>query len=547
MGIGIMKRLFYILVICLTASLSWSETLYVDGAAGGGGDGTSGTPWTWVEGFTAGNWGAGAGNVSPGDTLCLSGTFSIGSGSTIIPNSGSDPDYVTIDGTSACGSGAATVNPTYGSSAAIYATGKSWLEIKNITFGGGSPRLIVFVNVDNFLIHDNTINGSYYRGIYIQSGSSNGYIYENTVTSTLVGTGADGIKLHVNGASAMSSFYIYNNTISDWNHTGLEVLSYTGDAAVSTVHIHDNYFTLPNRGYGRAIGLNSDTDGNVSGIYAWNNFIDGMRQSTQINSIDDVYFWNNVFYNTQNCCKSAGDTGCVEAYSNCTDDGTGNDYTGTGQHLSIETAYGGNDNVNILGNVFYKSAESAILINDRSENNTNINVKNNIIVDSANKSDHTGGYTPQGSDETECDYDICDTYDGVYSTGITFENNSVYNSARSDTYKRDGTARTIAALDAAFAWADSNLSSDPLMTDPDNDDFTLQSGSPAIDSGQDLDSGSTFPNFNYAWDPDSKGVLPPNTVVTDDQDTYTPWEIGVYFYDAGAPAPSTSSIQGVSF
>ena len=42
---------------------------------------------------------------------------------------------------------------------------------------------------------------------------------------------------------------------------------------------------------------------------------------------------------------------------------------------------------------------------------------------------------------------------------------------------------TYDAFETAYGSRTNSVESDPLMTDPDNDDFTLQSTSPAIDAG----------------------------------------------------------------
>jgi hypothetical protein len=71
------------------------------------------------------------------------------------------------------------------------------------------------------------------------------------------------------------------------------------------------------------------------------------------------------------------------------------------------------------------------------------------------------------------------------------------------------------------------LSADPLFVDRDNNDYSLQAGSPAIDAG--LDLGTLYEN----------GLLPasvwPNNIIIDSQNNNMLWEIGAYLSDANPP------------
>jgi parallel beta-helix repeat protein len=81
--------------------------------------------------------------------------------------------------------------------------------------------------------------------------------------------------------------------------------------------------------------------------------------------------------------------------------------------------------------------------------------------------------------------------------------------------------------ETAYGGTTNSIESDPLMTDPANDDFTLQSTSPAINAGTDLGD-----SYDDALDPASSW---PSSVITADQDNYcgsgaNQWEIGAYVY-----------------
>jgi hypothetical protein len=95
---------------------------------------------------------------------------------------------------------------------------------------------------------------------------------------------------------------------------------------------------------------------------------------------------------------------------------------------------------------------------------------------------------------------------------------------RADFLRYGGTTySTLADYRAASSSETNSLSSDPLFTDPNNNDFTLQVDSPAIDAGENLGA-----SYDDALNPNSTW---PNSVLTLDQDDYgTGWEIGAYVY-----------------
>jgi len=82
---------------------------------------------------------------------------------------------------------------------------------------------------------------------------------------------------------------------------------------------------------------------------------------------------------------------------------------------------------------------------------------------------------------------------------------------------------TYAEWETAHGESWTQVESPASFTDPDNDDYTLASDSPCIDTGADLGS-----SYDDALLPASTW---PDGVVTDDQDNYgAGWEIGAYVY-----------------
>ena len=89
---------------------------------------------------------------------------------------------------------------------------------------------------------------------------------------------------------------------------------------------------------------------------------------------------------------------------------------------------------------------------------------------------------------------------------------------------------TYAAFDTAYGSATHSLTSDPAFTNAGAGNFTLSSGSPAIDAG--LNPGSIYQNAllpTSSW---------PGSVATDNQNSYgAGWEIGAFVFNPSRPAP----------
>ena len=96
----------------------------------------------------------------------------------------------------------------------------------------------------------------------------------------------------------------------------------------------------------------------------------------------------------------------------------------------------------------------------------------------------------------------------------------------------EGTTYTsVAAWIAATTTGDGSLQDDPLFTNAGSHDFTLQTGSPAIDVGVDMSSYETLfqASFGVTLLKDRAVTARPNGV----------WDMGAYEYVAPAATPST--------
>ena len=78
-------------------------------------------------------------------------------------------------------------------------------------------------------------------------------------------------------------------------------------------------------------------------------------------------------------------------------------------------------------------------------------------------------------------------------------------------------------MENKFCQDANSINEDPLLTNPGAGDFTLKSGSPAIDTGTDL--GATYDDGLNPW------ITWPSNVTTLNQTSYGSWDIGAYVFD----------------
>jgi hypothetical protein len=284
----------------LPASASISN-IYIGENPTGTEDGSSCTNQKAVSYFnTAGNWGSGSGQIGPGTTVHLCGTFTAAPGTsgyltthgngasgnpiTILfeanalltatywggPAISIGNSYVTLNG-GTNGTIQATANGTNlayqnGSGECIYSSGASNLLIENLTCSdiyvhvcnspitsctdtGGTDSIVVSGG-NNISIHDNTVHDTAWAILYVIPGGStqsNVAIYNNRIYNVDHGPtiGDGGNNAVLNGA------LIYNNTVHDawmwddnadqWHHDGVHVFITKGGSSISGLLIYNNY------------------------------------------------------------------------------------------------------------------------------------------------------------------------------------------------------------------------------------------------------------------------------------------------------------------
>ena len=119
---------------------------------------------------------------------------------------------------------------------------------------------------------------------------------------------------------------------------------------------------------------------------------------------------------------------------------------------------------------------------------------------------------------------------GVEGSGNVYDYNA-FHTEHTDFIDWDGTGYdTYDDWESAYGSTTNSVETAPLLTDPNNGDFTLQSSSPAIDAGVTLGA-----SYDDALVPGSSW---PDSVTTKDQDLLQPWEIGAYIFFGQQRGPS---------
>jgi hypothetical protein len=488
--------------------------------------------WSWSNFLSSNNWSATDDDhkIDPGDTVFLSGTFNVGPVTSNIPGSGAPGNYITIDGDDGVNAPAIfTPSSVSGSNQTINIGSHDYLEFREISFNGKSK---IFINggtgANHIKIHD--CNFTLSQGQYALNirSSNNWKIYNNSFDGTYEGWGqSDGIRLVVTSSTPVYNIEIYNNTFSDWGHSAFDVWLAHNTGSVHDIYIYNNYAELPTRGYGRffSIGTVKGYSGRTYNFWIHHNYISGMRAPSQIAHADHIYIHNNIFYNTRNCCKSNEDTGCDTVNPSgffCAGSGKGT-FFATGQHFVMHDAAGTPEYVHIFNNTFYRSSESAIQIRDQYDGINHLYIKNNLILKAAILPQDTD--SPPGSTNKTTDHAIS-TWGGGGLKNIEVDNNLIYDSNNSNTIHWSGTSYTVNNFNSKFSWASDNIVSDPLLADGDNEDFSLSSGSGAIDAGINL--GSTYA---LGWSPET--LLPPKPVKSINQNDFgNTWDLGAYIFQS---------------
>ena len=276
-----MKKLLFVLFVCLMPAFAHAEDLYVAQTAIGADTGTNcanAHAAIWFN--TAANWGAGAGKISAGDTAHICGVWTGASNSTLLTfqTGGTAGNVITltfetgallqapyfaqvggainlnakshllIDGGATCG----TVNGRAVSIGACNGTIKNTANGTNLANQQGSTAIYSSGNPTDIEIRDLVISlylrvdshnnesaadGGHDWGIWFDhSGFTDVRVHHNNIQHT-----SRAVVLDFEGASC-SNLQVYNNYVADMGW-GLAVTGFGDGTACQNIQIHDNEIT----------------------------------------------------------------------------------------------------------------------------------------------------------------------------------------------------------------------------------------------------------------------------------------------------------------
>jgi hypothetical protein len=347
-------------------------------------------------------------------------------------------------------------------------------------------------------ITNSVVHGHYGRGItYVDAAVESGPFVIGGASGSgnlVYDLGGTGIWMANNAKDVVISWnevYDFGVLAETSNHNTTAGI----DAQTSTVdNVLIEYNTVHDGGNGVAtesgVGIWSDdhaTNITIRYNHVYNTYYDGIRMELSTGA----QCYNNIVHNISGYLYASGIAVARDVHNNT-----------------------------VYNNVVYGSTIGLILIGqdpDQSDDVTGNLFKNNIVFASGSRAliaSHGG------------------ENDGTWGYDNVFANNS-FGAEATDFVQWAGVSKhTYDAWETVYGGSTYSVETDPLMVDPDNDDFTLQSTSPAIDAGVNLGA-----SYDDALNPNSTW---PNAVYTLDQDNYgTGWEIGAYIYEGGV-APTIS-------
>ena len=165
-----------------------------------------------------------------------------------------------------------------------------------------------------------------------------------------------------------------------------------------------------------------------------------------------------------------------------------------GIYIAFDSGGSRHNDIEVIGNTFWKNGARTTWGGGIWASATASVFKNNIVGQSQHSGSAEIGTNDGGGAANTIDYNL------------------VYHSTKTDFYEVDGTDYTHTEMKSAGHQTNAPDPADPLFTDADSGDFTLQSNSPAIGAGENLGA-----SYDDALMPESTW---PDGVVTGDQDSY---------------------------
>ncbi len=413
-------------------------------------------------------------------------------------------------------------------SSAIKISGKSYVALENLTLRHGNsvtaPDIGAGLNIDNSVyitIRNCVIEKNYGPGIQSSGVGDGGITISNCAIKE---NGLSGISR--SGSSLISSDLIEDNIIQDngWRQVSSSGIlgSYHDGTIIRRNIISNNGFNDPNKdSHGIDLSYAQGT------IEIYENIISNNLRGRGIYTETSTNIYRNLIYDNLNSGIASDQPGTttitVNIFNNIIHSNGGGILNLPSNTLSMRVynnvLY---HNVNLLGTDV--AAQHEIMTG----NIRMLRVNNNVIF--------------PADDSIDIAYDHYAYFinGNILSVGIS--SNCVYNA--SSPYVAFDSGATLTWEDWQSMGLDSrSINSNPILKDPGNNQFYLNTTSPCIGRGRDLgDALNGSLNQNSVW---------PDSVNTLDQDDYgMGWEIGAYvtprltFFAAQKSPSSTINIDG---
>jgi hypothetical protein len=414
----------------------------------------------------------------------------------------------------------------------IVATDVSFATIQNFNIKYTNDTLITISesadDCTDWTIDGNTLSGSWRDGVKIGNGAdsvgeaNNAIVTNNTITDFGgdVGEDQNGVQL----------FYSDGYTVCD-NTITLSTLAnngYGGGVKVSHGAVADNNSSICRNTISGQITAGSSQGG---GIFMENSHYVDIYEN-RINVGTDAGIWFD---------ESSVDVGDGPTYN----DVWGNWITSNGGHGQYSMHIERSDNNDFRANIFdLRTATNANKVVWLSRDTENSTLYNNTFIAPSGAQALQLGWTSDpvgdGQSGTKVKNNIFysvgtagtliyvdDANNPMESTGIEIDNNLYNDPDFANIVRWEGSLyASISAFNSAEGQEANRVEGDPLFTDYANGTLTLQSGSPAIDAGENLGS-----IYDSGLDPNSTWTT---GVTFLDQDDQGAWEVGAYIYEAVA-------------
>ncbi len=404
-------------------------------------------PYLYVGGGVCSDTGAGSATL-PFCTIAKAGKVAV-SGQTVLVSSGTYPDEV-FPWHSGSPGAPITFQPSAGATVSIVGprhgftiSNASWITVSGFTISGTTGNGIYVYNATGLTLSNNTVSGSGQR----VSGSTAYGMYLNSMTNSVVA----------------------RNLVTDNSASGIYL---TNDATGNLISGNESSFNA--YGYVRnAVGIDLRAPGNVvSGNRVHDNEDSGIQSYP---GGDDNVIVDNLAYHNK---------GFTTAHlSNCSAPPTGNTAGCiTGDHGIDNFAVTGS---NIIGNDVYDNVAAGINLEGLpSGTPSDFVIANNVAVDNASSCPDGAGGTVK-CPRTRGNIRV----DATSQLGTSLDHDlvalvaPVIAGSTATMMVWGSTSYTSMAAFAAASGQEANgLQGNPLWTAPATGDFTLQAGSPAIDS-----------------------------------------------------------------